>query len=197
MCRSAAKTIAGGMLAAFIGMASAHAGESREGYGTAHEFDFGSIAGDTLPLARFAGNAVLIVNTASLCGFTRQYADLQTVWERYRDRGLIVLGVPSDDFGGQEPGTEAEIKDFCEVTFGIDFPLTSKEHVKGPDAHPFYRWAATQVGPAATPKWNFHKYLIAPDGRLVTWFSTMTKPTAPEVTDAIEQILPENHGAPS
>jgi len=106
----------------------------------AHDFAFTSIEGDPMPLSAFAGNAILVVNTASLCGFTHQYEGLQALWDRYRNRGLIVLGVPSNDFGGQEPGTEAEIKEFCEVNFSVDFPLTTKQHVQGPHAHPFYRW---------------------------------------------------------
>lgn len=157
--------------------------------GSAHDFAFTSIEGDPLPLSRFAGKVLLVVNTASLCGFTPQYGDLQEVWSRYRDRGLVVLGVPSNDFGGQEPGSEAEIKNFCEVNFDVDFPLTEKEHVSGEDAHPFYGWALGELGPEAGPRWNFHKYLVGPGGRLVGWFPTRTKPTAPEVTEAIETEL--------
>ena len=156
---------------------------------TAYDFTFTSIEGDHLPLSNFKGQVLLIVNTASFCGFTRQYDDLQDVWQRYRDRGLVVLGVPSNDFGNQEPGTEAEIKDFCEVNFAIDFPMTKKVRVSGESAHPFYRWAADQLGVGARPQWNFHKYLVGPDGRLVGWFSTATKPTSNEVTNAIEAQL--------
>ena len=157
--------------------------------GSAHDFAFTAIEGGPLPLGSFAGKTVLVVNTASFCGYTPQYAGLQEVWERYRGRGLVVLGVPSNDFGGQEPGSEAEIKEFCEVNFDIDFPLTEKEHVVGPEAHPFYRWAAEQLGAAAAPRWNFHKYLVAPDGRLVTSFPSAAEPTAPEVTEVIEASL--------
>lgn len=156
----------------------------------AHDFAFTGISGDPLPLEKFAGKAVLIVNTASFCGFTPQYAGLQKVWSRYRDRGLVVLGVPSNDFGAQEPGSEAAIKEFCEVNFDIDFPLTAKQHVTGPEAHPFYRWAARELGPAAAPRWNFHKYLIAPDGRLVGWFPTRVEPTSEETIRALEALLP-------
>jgi glutathione peroxidase len=161
----------------------ATAGES------AHDFAFTSIEGGPLPLASFAGKTVLVVNTASFCGYTPQYAGLQEVWERYRDRGLVVLGVPSNDFGGQEPGSEAEIKEFCEVNFDIDFPLTEKEHVVGPKAHLFYRWAAGQLGPDAAPRWNFHKYLLDRDGRLVAWFPSAAEPTAPEMAEATEAAL--------
>lgn len=158
---------------------------------TAHDFDFVSIEGDALPLRSYEGKAVLVVNTASHCGFTHQYADLQALWERYRGRGLVVLAVPSNDFGGQEPGTEAEIKQFCEVNFSADFPMTSKVHVKGAEAHPFYEWAVAELGVAAAPRWNFHKYLVAPDGRLVDWFATATSPTSDEVQRAIEAHLPD------
>lgn len=161
---------------------------------TAHEFEFQSIEGDPLPLGTYQGKAVLVVNTASRCGFVKQYGDLQDVWQRYRDRGLVVLGVPSNDFGGQEPGTEAEIKDFCEVNFDVDFPMTEKVHVRGDNIHPFYRWAAEELGAMAKPRWNFHKYLIAPDGRLVDWFATTTNPTAEQVLHAIEAILPDSTG---
>jgi glutathione peroxidase len=152
----------------------------------AHDFTFTSIEGEPLPLAEFRGKVVLVVNTASFCGFTEQYDDLQAVWERYRDRGLVVLGVPSNDFGNQEPGTEAEIKNFCEVNFAIDFPMTEKVKVKGEDAHPFYRWALATLGPEARPRWNFHKYLVDADGRFVGWFSTAIEPTSRRVIDAIE-----------
>jgi len=164
---------------------------------TAYSFDFMSIEGQPLPMESFSGKAVLLVNTASRCGFTRQYDDLQAVWDRYRDRGLVVLGVPSNDFGNQEPGTETEIKQFCEVNFSVDFPMTSKVHVKGEDAHPFYRWANDELGSAAQPRWNFHKYLISPDGQLVDWFSTPTSPTSERVLRAIEAQLPEPAGSAS
>jgi glutathione peroxidase len=156
---------------------------------SAYDFAFTSIEGEPLPLSDFKGKVVLLVNTASRCGFTPQYEGLQALWERYRERGLVVLGVPSNDFGGQEPGSEAEIKQFCEVNFAVDFPLTSKEHVVGDQAHPFYRWAVTRFGFAAKPRWNFHKYLIGPDGELTDWFATTTKPTAARMTDAIEAQL--------
>jgi glutathione peroxidase len=157
---------------------------------TAHDFTFTAIDGTPLPLKDFAGKAVLIVNTASRCGFTPQYSALQDLWTRYRDRGLVVLGVPSNDFGGQEPGSEAEIKEFCEVNFDIDFPMTEKAEVSGDHAHPFYSWAGRELGMIAKPRWNFHKYLVAPDGRLVNWFSTPTSPTSGKVIKAIEAILP-------
>jgi len=157
---------------------------------SAHNFAFKTIEGGHLPLSAFFGKAVLIVNTASFCGFTRQYTNLQDLWGRNRDRGLIVLGVPSDDFGGQEPGTEDEIKTFCEVNFNVDFPLTEKVRVKGKLAHPFYKWAATEFGMVAKPRWNFHKYLISPNGHLVDWYSTPTSPVSVRVIKAVEAVLP-------
>jgi glutathione peroxidase len=155
----------------------------------AHEFAFATIDGAPLPLAKFKGKAVLVVNTASECGYTPQYKDLEALWQLYRDRGLVVLGVPCNDFGAQEPGSEEEIKSFCEVNYGVDFPLAAKAHVTGAEAHPFYKWAAEIAGEAATPRWNFHKYLVAPDGELAAWFPTKTPPTAAEVTQAIEEAL--------
>nr|WP_245689328.1 glutathione peroxidase [Roseospirillum parvum] len=156
---------------------------------TAHDFSFTTIDGQPLPLKDFAGKTVLVVNTASRCGFTPQYEGLQSLWETYRERGLVVLGVPSNDFAGQEPGSEAEIKEFCTVNFSINFPMTEKVSVKGDAAHPFYAWARQQGGFLSAPKWNFHKYLIGPDGRLVDWFSSMTKPDAAKLRAAVERSL--------
>jgi glutathione peroxidase len=164
---------------------------------SAYDFTFTSIEGQPMPLADFAGKALLVVNTASQCGFTKQYAALQEVWQRYRDRGLIVIGVPSNDFGSQEPGSEAEIKQFCSVNFDVDFPMTAKVSVSGAKAHPFYRWAAEEAGFGAKPRWNFHKFLIAPDGKLADWFSTMTSPTSGRVIQAIEAALPQPAHTPA
>ena len=155
------------------------------------DFRFDAIDGSALPLSDFRGKALLVVNTASQCGYTPQYADLVTVWRRYRDRGLVVLGVPSNDFGGQEPGSAAQIKRFCEVNFDVDFPLTAKAAVIGDGAHPLYRWLADELGAASTPKWNFHKYLIAADGRPVAAFPSQVKPTDTGLAAAIEQALPK------
>lgn len=158
--------------------------------GTAHQFSFLGIDGTLLDLSQFAGKAILIVNTASRCGFTKQYADLQKLYDTYRERGLVVLGVPSNDFGGQEPGADGEIRQFCEINFNISFPLTGKTVVSGADAHPFYQWAGRQVNAFGRPRWNFHKYLLSPEGRLVDWFSSMTNPLDGKVTAAIERWLP-------
>ena len=152
-------------------------------------FSFTAIDGAALPLSKFKGKAVLVVNTASECGYTPQYKDLEALWKRYRERGLVVLGVPCNDFGAQEPGSEKQIQSFCEVNYGVDFPLTAKARVTGNDAHPFYKWAAEVAGEAAAPRWNFHKYLVGPDGELAAWFPTKTSPAAKDVTAAIEAAL--------
>lgn len=156
---------------------------------TAYDFSFTSIEGEPLPLAEYRGKVVLVVNTASFCGFTPQYKAMQSVWEQYKGKGFVLLGIPSNDFGEQEPGTASEIKKFCQLNYGIDFPMTEKVNVKGKGAHPFYKWAASELGFIAKPRWNFHKYLIGPDGRLVGWFSTPTKPTSKRVMRAIEAQL--------
>jgi glutathione peroxidase len=156
---------------------------------SAHDFEFSSIDGKPLPFSAFKGKTVLLVNTASQCGFTPQYAGLQELWRRYRDRGLVVLGVPSNDFGRQEPGGAADIKKFCEVNFAVDFPLTDKQRVIGPEAHPLYRWLAKELGEDAAPRWNFHKYLIGPDGQVAELFPSRVDPLAPEVVRAVEATL--------
>jgi glutathione peroxidase len=157
--------------------------------GTAHQFTFTSIDGKPMSMADFKGKTVLVVNTASQCGYTPQYTALEAVYKKYKDKGLVVLGVPSNDFGGQEPGSNAEIKKFCEGNYDVDFPLTTKYDVKGDDAHPFYKWAAATGGDQAIPKWNFHKLLIDANGNLVAEFPTKTKPDAPDVEKAIEASL--------
>ena len=157
---------------------------------SAHEFAFTSIDGEPMPMRDFAGRAVLVVNTASLCGFTHQYGDLRSLWQDYRDRGLVVLGVPSNDFGRQEPGSAAEIKEFCEVNFDVDFPLTEKQRVVGEGAHPLFRHIVAELGPQAAPRWNFHKYLVAPDGALAGAWPSRVGPTSPEIVAAIEAVLP-------
>src|SRR5690242_10206920 len=125
----------------------------------AYDFSFTSIGGAPLPLAQYRGRPLLVANTASFCGFTYQYEDLEALWRRYRDRGLVVIGVPSNDFGQQEPGSEKEIKQFCEGKYAVDFPLTGKQDVIGPHAHPLFSWISAELGEAGTPRWNFHKYL--------------------------------------
>lgn len=147
-----------------------------------------SIGGGPLPTRDYAGKVVLLVNTASLCGFTGQYKGLEELWRRYRDKGLVVLGVPSNDFGGQEPGAREEIKRFCEASFDVTFPLADKQVVSGPGAHPLYRWAAAQTGTIGTPSWNFHKILIGRDGRVIDWFTAVSG-TGSKLERAIEAAL--------
>ena len=156
---------------------------------TAHDFEFTSIDGRPLPLSDFDGKAVLVVNTASECGLTPQYDGLEQLWRDYRDRGLVVLGVPSNDFGAQEPGSEAQIQDFCTTRFSVDFPMTAKAVVKGDGAHPFYKWAKDQLGEQAEPQWNFHKILIGKDGRALKGIGSRAEPTSPEVVQAVEAAL--------
>ncbi|MEO1199836.1 MAG: glutathione peroxidase [Pseudomonadota bacterium] len=156
---------------------------------SAYAFTFSDIDGGALPLSRFAGQVMLVVNTASRCGYTGQYAGLQALHERYHARGLVVLAVPSNDFGGQEPGTAEEIKGFCTGTYGVTFPLAGKDVVRGPGAHPFYLWAYRTLGPENAPRWNFHKYLIGRDGRLIDAFATPVPPEDPQIVAAIEREL--------
>jgi len=155
----------------------------------AHDRSFNTIDGKALPLAEFKGKAVLIVNTASACGFTPQYAGLQTLWEQYRDRGLVVLGVPSNDFGAQEPGDENAIAAFCTERYAVDFPMTEKVTVIGGDAHPFYGWIAESLGEDAAPRWNFHKYLIDAGGDLAAMWPSQVEPLSEEVIEAVEAAL--------
>lgn len=155
---------------------------------TAYAFTFKGLDGGEILLASYAGHPILVVNTASLCGYTPQYAGLQALWTRYRDRGLVVLGVPSNDFGGQEPGGAHDIHATAQGQYHVTFPITEKATVKGKEAHPFYRWAAIER-PLEGPRWNFHKYLIGRDGYLKAAFTSAIEPTDPLVIAAIEKEL--------
>ena len=156
---------------------------------SAHNFTFTDINQQPLCLAEFCGHPILIVNTASECGYTPQYAGLQKLWERYRAQGLIVLAVSSNDFGAQEPGTEEQIQEFCSTRYGVDFPLTARQKVSGGEAHPFYRWIAEQLGEAGMPRWNFHKYLIDKEGNLADLWPSRVEPLSMEITQAVEALL--------
>ncbi|HZC97455.1 MAG TPA: glutathione peroxidase [Bradyrhizobium sp.] len=156
-----------------------------------YQFEFVSIDGERLPLDAWRGRPVLVVNTASFCGYTPQYRDLEALWQRYRDRGLVVLGVPSNDFGRQEPGSAGQIKEFCTTNYSVDFHLTEKCPVIGGEAHPFYRWVADNLGEAGTPRWNFHKYLVGPDGQLAGAWPAQVAPTDRRITGEIERLLPQ------
>jgi len=155
---------------------------------TAFAFSFATLEGGSLRLAEHAGKPILIVNTASQCGYTPQYAGLQELWKRYRDKGLLIIGVPSNEFGGQEPGGPDEINKTAHGQYGVNFPLAAKAEVRGPAAHPFYKWAALER-PGDGPRWNFHKYLVGRDGRITASFSTQTEPTDPRMIAAIEKEL--------
>ena len=148
-----------------------------------------SLEGNDIELSKYKNNAVLLVNVASNCGFTKQYTDLQKLWETYKNKGLIVIGVPSNQFGAQEPGTSEEIKKFCEVNFNVSFPMTDKVDVKGENAHSIYLWAKENHGKSAVPKWNFHKILINLDGKVQETYSSLTKPTSKKIINEIEKIL--------
>jgi glutathione peroxidase len=156
---------------------------------TAYAFSFAGLEGDAIRLADYAGKPIMVVNTASLCGFTSQYAGLEQLFRRFQDRGLMMIGVPSNDFGGQEPGGPAEISETANKEYGVTFPLSAKADVKGPNAHPFYKWAAAER-PQETPKWNFHKYLIGSDGYISAVFPTEIEPADPRVVDAVVKELP-------
>lgn len=156
---------------------------------SAHDFEIKTIEGESLALSNYKGKAVLLVNTASECGFTPQYRDLEELWKEYKDKGLVVLGVPSNDFGGQEPGDEEQIKEFCETNYSVSFPMTEKVAVIGGKAHPLYRWIAEELGEDQAPKWNFHKYLIDKDGNLAGAWPSKVGPKDAEVTGAIDGVL--------
>lgn len=155
---------------------------------SAYDLSFTSIEEEPLPLAGFRGQPLLIVNTASFCGYTPQYAGLEQLWESYRARGLVVIGVPSNDFGQQEPGSSREIRAFCD-TFAVSFPLSRREAVIGPQAHPFYRWVSAELGEGALPRWNFHKYLIDRGGALVGSWPSQVQPMSAEIRRAVEGAL--------
>lgn len=156
---------------------------------SAHTFMFTDVNGQPLYLREFKGHPMLVVNTASECAYTPQYADLQRLWERYRERGLVVLGIPSNDFGAQEPGNEEDIREFCITRYGVDFPLTAKQTVTGGNAHPFYQWIVEQTGEAGAPRWNFHKYLLDAEGNLIDMWPSRVEPLSEEIVSAIEAVL--------
>ena len=152
------------------------------------DFKINSITGDVIDLNNFKGNPVLIVNTASYCGFTKQYDDMQELWEKYRDRGLVVLGVPSNSFN-QEKTKNNEVKEFCEVNFNINFPLTEITDVKGDNSHEIYKWAKENYGKSAVPKWNFYKILINKEGKIEDTYASLTNPTSKKIIKKVESLL--------
>jgi glutathione peroxidase len=161
---------------------------------TAWDFNLVAIDGEPLPMAKFRGKVVMLVNTASFCGFTPHYEGLQKIQTDYAAKGFTVLGVPSGNFKEQEYGSNKDISEFCKAKFGIKFPLAEKSDVVGAKAIPLYRWAAAKLGPDNTPRWNFHKYLIGRDGRLIAAFGTRTDPGDPKIRAAIEAALKASPG---
>lgn len=153
-----------------------------------HDFTLESIEGKSISLDSFEKKVVLLVNTASKCGFTPQYSGLQKLYDRYKDDGLVVLGVPSNDFN-QELSNNEQVKEFCEIRYGVNFPLTKILKVRGDNAHPLYKWIAKNVSVIGTPRWNFHKYLIGKDGNIVNWYSSMTSPNSESLIKEIETAL--------
>ena len=155
---------------------------------TFFDFKIDNINGETIDLNDYKKKVILLVNTASYCGFTKQYTELQELWDKYRSKGLIVLGVPSNSFN-QEKSSNSEVKEFCEVNFSINFPLTTITNVKGENAHDIYKWAENNHGKSAVPKWNFYKILINKEGKIEDTFSSLTKPTSTKIINKIEKLL--------
>ncbi len=157
---------------------------------SAYDFSFETLDGKSLLLSQYKGKVILVVNTASKCGFTPQYKGLEELYMAYKDKGLVIVGVPSNDFGQQEPGSSSDIKQFCQLNYGVTFPMTTKQIVTGDDAHPFYKWVYSVLGFGSAPKWNFHKYLIDTNGNVVDYFMSTTTPDSPKLKAAIDKVLP-------
>ena len=153
------------------------------------DFKINSITGEVINLNDYKDKVVLIVNTASYCGFTKQYDDLQKIWDTYKNKDFVIIGMPSNQFGSQEPGTNEEIKEFCEVNFNINFPITSITEVKGENSHELFKWAEKNHGKSAIPKWNFHKILINKEGKIEETYNSFTKPMSKKITSKIESLL--------
>ena len=156
--------------------------------GSFYDFEITSISGDNIKLSDYKNKVVLLVNTASQCGFTPQYAGLQKIYDRYKEDNFIVLGVPSNDFN-QELSKESDVKKFCEIRFGVNFPMTSIQKIRGEAAHPLYKWIAGNVSVIGQPRWNFHKFLIGKDGKIINWFSSMTSPTSEGFINQVEEAI--------
>ena len=155
----------------------------------AYDFNFNDLEGNLLKLSEYRNKVIVVINVASQCGFTSQYEDMQKIWKKYQNKEIVMLGVPSNDFGRQEPGNSKDIKKFCEAKFGITFPMTEKISVKGEKAHPFYKWANENYGKSAIPKWNFHKIIIDREGKIKDTFASITNPSSNKFVKAIEKAL--------
>ena len=153
-----------------------------------YDFSIKSINGEMINLSKFKNNVILLVNVASYCGFTNQYSDLQKLWDEYKDKNFVVIGVPSNSFN-QEKDSEKEIKEFCDVNFNVNFPMSSIYDVRGENAHDLYKWAKNQYGKSTVPKWNFHKILIDKNGGIVDTFASFTNPQSKKIINKIEEIL--------
>ena len=156
---------------------------------TVHEFTLNSIDGKPAPLSQYKGKVMLLVNVASKCGYTPQYAGLESLYQKYKDRGLVVVGIPANNFGGQEPGTNEEIKTFCTRTYNVSFPMMSKVSVKGDDKTPLYQFFTADPTYGGDVKWNFTKFLVGKDGKVISRFESKVTPDSPELTSAVEQAL--------
>ena len=154
-----------------------------------HEYFFTALRGSSLPLSNYRGQPLLIVNTASECGATPQYKKLQFLWDDYKQSGLVIIGIPSNDFGEQEPGDEEAIDEFCTTNYGVTFPMTAKQHVMGQSAHPLFAAMRDEIGEDAIPRWNFWKYLFDRQGQLLEFWPTAVEPDDPKITHAIEKNL--------
>ena len=153
-----------------------------------YDFKIKSISGESINLSKYKNKVILVVNTASYCGFTKQYSDLQDLWQKYKSKGLVVLGIPSNSFN-QEKKVNSEVKEFCEVNFNVNFPLTEITNVKGENAHEIYKWAKDNYGKSAVPKWNFYKILINKEGKIEDTYASLTNPTSKKITKKIESLL--------
>jgi glutathione peroxidase len=160
---------------------------------TAYQFSFPGLWAERVPMTAFEGEVVLVVNTASRCGFTPQYEGLQQIYDEYHAQGFEIVGVPANNFMGQEPGSTEEIQEFCTLNYGVTFPMAAKTEVVGAERHAFYAWAEQQIGESAVPQWNFHKILIGRDGRIIRAFDTRTEPTSDDVRSAITTALAQSN----
>jgi|TARA_B110000093_G_C12789845_1_gene334207 glutathione peroxidase len=153
------------------------------------ELSIKDINGNELSFSEYRNKTILLVNVASKCGFTKQYSGLQTLYEKYQDSGFVIIGIPSNQFGGQEPGSNEEIKNFCETNFNITFPITDKVDVKGVNSHEIFKWAKENYGSSTVPKWNFHKILINKNGKVQNTFNSFIDPLSKKIINEIEEIL--------
>ena len=154
-----------------------------------YDLSFESIDGNTISLKEFKNKPIIVVNSASFCGFTYQYEQLENLYQKYKKKGLVIIAIPSNDFGGQEYKDNKKVKEFCEVNFNISFPITTITKVKGRNRHPFFKWVEKEAGYLSLPKWNFYKYLISKDGKLSSWFSSVTKPSSEKFLNELKKIM--------